>query len=254
MFDALVDAGLRTTGLVFPGAAREVTDPGLAPGEELVRTATAASGEEVALVTRPGPGHRATVFLYGNAMVMADTGPVRRVLGDDRATVVCVDYVGYGLSPGTPGEGGCYRAAHAAFDHAESLVGAGNVDVVGWSLGSAVALELATRRSPGRLVLLSPMSGVSGYVLSPLRLQGTPLRRLGPFAGVGRAARVRCDVLLVSGTDDRLTPTWMARDLAAQFERRPGLRTELMLVDGAQHNDLFSYPQVWRRTLSFLSS
>lgn len=267
MLNRIFDPAMKIAApMVFPGAGRDVrpveVERGLTAGERLVMAPTSAD-EQVAMVLRAPPGvlltappevpMRCTLFLYGNAMVLADTPQIRAVLADDGAGVVCVDYVGYGLSPGAPSERGCYRAAHAALEAAEQIAGPGGVDVVGWSLGSAVALQLAASRDVRRLVLLSPMSGVAPYVLAPVRLAGSALRYLGPFAGPGRAAKVRCPVLLISGTADELTPTSMAQDLAAAFRARPGdPGTDLMLVDGARHNDLFSHSEIWHRTLAFV--
>jgi hypothetical protein len=244
----------RVSSMVFPGSSVPITarqvQAGLRAGEQRQDVRT-SRGERVGIVHRPPsvPG-RYVLFLYGNAMTVADTPPIRAVLASDGAGVVCVDYLGYGLSEGEPTEGGCYRAAHAALDVIEQQFGAapGSVDVVGWSLGSAVGLQVASHRAVNRLVLMSPFAGLAPYLLGPLRLQHTPLRRLGPFAGANRVNQVRCPVLLITGTADEVTPPWMARDLAAGLPGSP----ELVLIPGAGHNDLFAQPAVWRRALDFL--
>jgi uncharacterized protein len=246
----------RVSQLVFPGSTVPVTArqvrAGLRNGEER-RDLRTSRGEQIAVVHRPPEGSgRYVLFLYGNAMTMADTAPIRAVLASEGSGVVCVDYVGYGLSPGEPSEGGCYRAAHAALTMIEQDLGVkpGTVDVVGWSLGSAVSLHVASHRAVNRLVLMSPFAGIAPYLLGPLRLQHTPLRRLGPFAGARRVGKVSCPVLLITGDADDLTPPWMAKDLAAGL---PGT-AELVLIPGAGHNDLFAQPTVWRRALDFIGA
>jgi pimeloyl-ACP methyl ester carboxylesterase len=249
------------TSVVFPGAAVPVTERevagSLAPGEELAEART-TRGERVAVVHRPPSGGTTpgghVLFLYGNAMTLADTPAIRQVLGHRGHGVLCLDYLGYGLSEGTPSEGGCYRAAHAGLTLLEERYGAapGGVDVVGWSLGSAVALHVASRREVRSLTLLSPFSGVAAYALGVARLGGlrrTPLGGAGPFAGVRRAARVRCPVLLVSGELDAVTPPAMARDLAAAM----GDRARLVPIPGTGHNDLFSRPETWVEVHRFLA-
>jgi pimeloyl-ACP methyl ester carboxylesterase len=249
--------------VVFPGAAVPVTERevagSLAPGEELTQAPT-TRGERVAVVHRPpGRGGRDVrnghvLFLYGNAMTLADTPAIRQVLGRRGHGVLCLDYLGYGLSEGTPSEGGCYRAAHAGLSLLQERYGAepGGVDVVGWSLGSAVALHVASRREVRSLTLLSPFSGVAAYALGVARLGGlrrTPLGGAGPFAGVRRAARVRCPALLVSGELDVVTPPSMARDLATAM----GDRARLVTIPGTGHNDLFSRPETWVEVHRFLA-
>ena len=249
------------TSVVFPGAGvpvtRERVEASLAPHEVLTEART-SRGERVAAVHRPpadaAPGpHRHVLFLYGNAMTLADTPPLRHVLAHRGHGVLCLDYLGYGLSDGSPTESGCYRAAHAGLSLLHERYGAApeDVDVVGWSLGSAVALHVASRRDVRSLTLLSPFSGVASYALGVARLGrlgATPLGAAGPFAGARRAAAVRCPTLLVGGEADRVTPPAMARDLAAAM----GDRARLVLVPGTGHNDLFSRPETWVEVHRFL--
>jgi pimeloyl-ACP methyl ester carboxylesterase len=259
-FPVVTSAVRRASSLVFPGSARRVTEPDLVAtlrqGEELLATTT-SRGEHVAVVRRPpeaAPRYR--LFLYGNGMVMADTAPIRAVLADGGAGVLCVDYLGYGLSEPAriPTETGCYRAAHAALDLLSTrfAVASAEVDVVGWSLGSAVALQVASRRPVRRLVLMSPFAGIAPFVAGQVRLDRALTRsrlgRFGPFAGAGRVRHVTAPTLLITGGDDVTTPPWMASDLQAGLPAG----TELVRVPGAGHNDLFSQPVVWRRVLEFL--
>jgi pimeloyl-ACP methyl ester carboxylesterase len=185
-------------------------------------------------------------------MTLADTPPLRRVLAHRGHGVVCPDYLGYGLSEGSPTEGGCYRAAHAGLSFlAGQGVPPGEVDVVGWSLGSAVALHVASRRDVRSLTLLSPFSGVASYALGVARLGrlgATPLGAAGPFAGVRRAARVKCRTLLVTGADDAVTPPAMARHLAAAL----GDRARLVVLPGTGHDDLFGRSRTWVEVHRFL--
>jgi pimeloyl-ACP methyl ester carboxylesterase len=175
------------TSVVFPGAAVPVTERqitgSLGPGEALTEART-TRGERVAVVHRPpsgdgagGPGGH-VLFLYGNAMTLADTPAIRQVLGHRGHGVLCLDYLGYGLSEGAPSEGGCYRAAHAGVSLLEERYGAapGGVDVVGWSLGSAVALHVASRREVRSLTLLSPFSGVAAFALGMAAAMGDRAR------------------------------------------------------------------------------
>jgi uncharacterized protein len=240
--------------MVFPGALRQITtaevDAGLRPGEIRLEAAT-SRGERVGIVHRPGTTGRYVLFLYGNAMTLADTPPIRAVLGSQGAGVVCCDYLGYGISEGeNPTEGGCYRAAHAALSLIENEFGVrpGSVDVVGWSLGSAVSMHLASHRAIGRLVLMSPFAGVAPYVLGSVGLQNTPLKRLGPFAGANRVAGIQRPTLLITGDADTLTPPWMAQSLQAGLAGP----SELVRIPGAGHNDLFSRKEVWKKILAFL--
>ncbi|MBY0229515.1 MAG: alpha/beta hydrolase, partial [Gemmataceae bacterium] len=95
--------------------------------------------------------------------------------------VLAYDYPGYGKSEGAPCEAGCYAAAEAALGWLESEgVPPSEVLHLGESLGSAVAVEMASRHGARLLVLLCPFSfgGRPGAELVPLAAAA----RAGPVA------------------------------------------------------------------------
>jgi pimeloyl-ACP methyl ester carboxylesterase len=242
--------------VMYPGATRSV-DPdqvrqSLHPGEELVWQDT-SRGESVGLVIRPpSTGCGWIVFFYGNGMTVFGTARVRRRLGAAGSGVVCVEYPGYGVSSGSPTEGGCYRAADAALDYLRqrASVTAEQVALVGWSLGSAVAVDLASRAPVRALVLLSPLTSMLGAALDLARVGRTAFP-VGPFDALSRAARVQCPTLIVSGTRDRLTRPWMADELTSAIGG-PARRVDL---PGVGHNNLLnSGDRLWAAVTSFLDA
>src|SRR6478672_12714759 len=148
--------------LIYPGASRSVdvgqVERTLQPGEELVWQETTLD-ERIGLIIRPPAGkQRWIVFFYGNDMTVAGTAPVRRWLGTIGYGVACVEYAGYGVSSGSPSEYGCYRSADAAITYLQrqASIPLDQVTLIGWSLGSAVAIDLASRRDIRAQILLSP--------------------------------------------------------------------------------------------------
>ncbi|MGH3844989.1 MAG: alpha/beta hydrolase [Pseudonocardiaceae bacterium] len=152
--------------LIYPGARRSVdvgqVERTLQPGEELVWQKTTRD-ERIGLIIRPPAGEkRWIVFFYGNGMTVAGTLAVRRWLGSAGYGVVCVEYAGFGVSSGSPSEYGCYRSADAAITYLQRQASAtlDQITLIGWSLGSAVAIELASRRDVRAQVLLSPLTSL----------------------------------------------------------------------------------------------
>ena len=86
------------------------------------------------------------IFFYGNAMCLnyAD-GQLEefRRLG---LNVLIPEYVGYGMSGGSASERGCQATALAAYDYLvlERKVPHEHIIAAGWSLGGAVAIDLAS--------------------------------------------------------------------------------------------------------------
>ena len=209
--------------LIYPGASRQVdvgqVERTLQPGEELVWQETTRA-ERIGLIIHPPAGQqRWIVFFYGNGMTVAGTRPVRQWLGRIGYGVACVEYAGFGVSSGSPSEYGCYRSADAAVAYLrqQALAALDRVTLIGWSLGSAVAIDLASRRDVRAQVLLSPMTSLLATALDLARLGQARLGKTavttGPFDALSRARSIDCPTLIVSGSKDALTRPWMANEL-----------------------------------------
>lgn len=148
--------------------------------------------------------------------------------------VMAFDYRGFGRTPGTPTEDGVYSDALAAYRYLTQEYGvpASRVILAGRSLGSAVAVETATRVTAAGLVLLSPIDSVP--LTGARAYWWIPVRRLAThqFDSRVKIGRVNVPVLVVHATDDELVPIRAARSL---FARIPA--PKLMIETDGGHND-----------------
>jgi len=242
--------------LIYPGASRSVgieqVERTLQPGEELVWQET-SRGEHIGLIIRPPAGQqRWIIFFYGNGMTVAGTWRARRWLAGRGYGVVCVEYPGYGISSGAPSEGGCYRSADAAMTYLQrrASVTSDQVTLIGWSLGTAVAMDLASRRDVSAQVLLSPMTSLLACAIDLTRIGKTSFA-VGPFDSLSRARSISCPTLLVSGSRDALTRPWMAIELTKAMRGR----ARLISLPGVGHNNMLgSGPKLWDAVTDFLNS
>ncbi len=134
--------------------------------------------------------------------------------------VLAVDYRGYGGSTGEPSEAGFYRDADAAYAYLTNDLGVPppRIIIYGYSLGSAVAIDLATRVPAAGLVvegaLLSvPIRGAELYPYLPVAW----LAR-NRFASVDKIGRVQMPKLFIHARGDADVPIAHGRrlfDLAA---------------------------------------
>jgi uncharacterized protein len=241
--------------MIYPGASRSVdveqVKRTLQPGEELVWQETARD-ERIGLIIRPPSGQQGwIVFFYGNGMTVADTGGIRLLVGSTGYGVVCVEYAGFGISSGSPSEHGCYRSADAAIAYLQQAqTTLDQVTLIGWSLGSAVAIDLASRRDVRAQVLLSPLTSLFATALDLLHLGKTTFA-IGPFDALSRARSVTCPTLIVSGSEDALTRPWMANELTKAM----GSHARQVNLSGVGHNDMFSSgDRLWNVVADFLKS
>jgi hypothetical protein len=229
-------------GRYFQGTkASRVTPP---PGGTAV-SLTTPSGDTVRGIYLSAPAQTsirrppATVlFLYGNAMNVAMAVPALECANSLGCAVLCIDYPGYGQSSGRPSEKGCYEAAEAAYTY---LTGARGVEperliVVGWSLGGAVAIDLASKHRVGGLAALCTFSSMSAMAHRRLPMFPTGLMLRERFDSAGKMPNVRCPVLLGFGAEDRTVPAEEGNLLAAAA----GGPVTRLLVPGYAHNDFLA--------------
>lgn len=223
----------------------------LQPGEEFVWQET-TRGERIGLIIRPPTSkQRWIVFFYGIGMTVAGTGPVRRWLGSAGYGVACVEYVGFGVSSGSPSEGGCYRSADAAITYLQrqASITLDQIAPIGWSIGSAVAIDLASRRDVRAQVLLSPWTSLLACGIDLARL-GKVSFAAGPFDALSRARSVDCTTLIVSGSEDALTRPWMANELTKAM----GDNARLVSLPGVGHNNMLGAGgRLWSVVEDFLN-
>ena len=76
------------------------------------------------------------------------------------ASIIAIDYRGYGRSQGVPSENGFYADALAAFELARKSHPGKKIVVFGRSMGGVVAAQLTTVVSPAALVLEATLSSI----------------------------------------------------------------------------------------------
>jgi uncharacterized protein len=236
------------TRVIFPGAstqgqpfARVVPRP----GSRLV-TLEAKRGERVVALFGPAllpdgtPDPDATsrptmIFFYGNAMCVGyaqqDFDQFRR-LG---LNVVIPDYIGYGMSGGSPSEKGCEATADAVYDYLVTTlrVDPNKIVSAGWSLGGAVAIDLASRRQVGGLIAFSTFTSGVDMARRILPLVPVSLLLRHRFDSQRKIAKVHCPILIGHGVRDPVIPIAMGKKLASSAA---GPVTTLW-IDHAEHND-----------------
>jgi hypothetical protein len=175
-------------------------------------------------------------------------------LGELGVAYLAVDYPGYGRSGGEPSEESLVAAAEAALDRLRQIHPERRTVAVGWSLGAAVAVQLAARRPQevDGVVLLSAWTDLADT--AAVHFPGAIVRPLigSRYDSLAAAPRIRGPALVVHGEDDRVIPMELGRRLAAALEARHGVSTRWVPVRHAGHNDLLARDQVWTQMRRFL--
>jgi fermentation-respiration switch protein FrsA (DUF1100 family) len=184
----------------------------------------AAPFEEVAIDRTEGPRQRVWIlrtagdsgarpwllYLHGNASNVATRLNILhcerlRALG---LNVIAPEYRGFGGMPGVPTEAGLNRDARSAYDYLRGPLHADprRLIIYGWSLGSAVAVDLTSQVDEAAVILEgAPASlvaiGARRYPYFPIRL----LIR-NPFESIRKIGRIGAPVLFLHSPEDAIIP------------------------------------------------
>ena len=190
-----------------------------------------SDGETIAVrALGPYRGQKAILFCHGNAEDITALDGRFDELFAKGVTVVSFDYPGYGLSSGSPTEEGCYRSCHKVYDWLiqERKFLPQDIFVVGFSIGSGVAVELASKKTIGGLWLEAP------FLSAPRALTKLRLLIVDPFPNISRIKEVACPVVIMHGTKDRIIPFKQGEGL---FKSITGTK-HFIAVEGADHTNL----------------
>ena len=157
------------------GAAVAPASVGL-PGVSVRYIATTDGETLLAWYAPPAPGRPLILYFHGNADPLSQRNVRFQRLTATGAGLLAIAYRGYPGSTGSPTEAGLHTDAEAAWREAQTLgFDASNIVILGESLGSGVAVALASRHRAAALVLDSAFSSAvevaaARYRMFPVRL------------------------------------------------------------------------------------
>ena len=178
---------------------------------------------------------RVLVYYHGNAGSIADRYEWGCQLKGVGASVLMVEYRGYGRSEGSPGEAGFYKDAEAVWKWLVQTKGyaANQIILYGKSLGGGVAAELSTRHSPGALVLQSTFTSIPDMAKIVLPFVPKFMIRTR-FQTIDKLSQIDCPVLVIHSRDDEIVPFQMGERLAQKAGKLHGF----LQFSNYGHNDL----------------
>jgi uncharacterized protein len=189
--------------------------------------------------TRPHVGPAALIYFGGNAEDVSQDIPDLADAFPDRA-IYALHYPGYGGSSGSPSQKAIFAASLALFDrvHAEHQ----NVVVVGRSLGSGVAVWIASQRPIARIILVTPFDSLADVASEQYRF--VPVRWLlrDKFESWRYAPTVKAQTRIIVAENDELVPRFSSDRLRSRF--RGGL-VSYIVVPKVGHNTIQDSPGYW---------
>lgn len=206
-----------------PEASWQVRHP---PDIELVRDGVRLRGWVV------NPGHaRALLYFGGNGERIEDLREDMASWLPDR-TVYLVPYRSYGASEGEPSEPALVGDALALFDRVAPAHD--SVAVLGRSLGSGIAVQVAAQRPVERLVLVTPFDSLVRVAQGYFPWLPVDLLMRERYESWRYVQRIRCPVLVIRAEQDEIVPAARTAALVQAFAVHP---QEQVIAD-AGHNSV----------------
>lgn len=221
--------------LIYHPQPRAVTAP-----ESTLRLPV--DGAELVVTVRPHAGPKAVLYFGGNA---EDVSQNLAGFSKDfpEHALFLLHYRGYGGSTGSPTEQANHSDAAALFRkvHAQHP----EVVVFGRSLGTGVAVRLASQAPASRLILVTPYESIAGIAASAYPFAPVRWLLLDRYDSGALAPGIRIPTTIIAAEHDEVIPRASTDQLLARFG--PGIVT-MTVIPGVGHNDLESKNQ-YRQTL-----
>lgn len=152
-------------------------------------------------------------FLHGTLHHIQYHLPKANIFIEHNYDVVMIDYPKYGKSKGKLTENLLHEVVEISYNKTiEQLNHNGDVILVGRSLGTALASNLATKIKPNNLILISPYYSMPDLFNSKLKLFS--FKRLKfKFENHTYLPDVACDAYILHGNKDKLIPIELSKKL-----------------------------------------
>jgi uncharacterized protein len=192
---------------------------------------------ELVVTVREHSGPKAILYFGGNGEDVSLSLQSFSAAFPDHALFL-LHYRGYGGSTGSPTEKANHNDAAALFrtvyaQHPQ-------VAVIGRSLGSGVAVRIASENPVSRLVLVTPYDSIEAIAAAQYPYLPVKWLLLDRYESWKYAPRIRIPTTVIAAQNDEVIPRASTEKL---FTRFPAGVASMTLIEGADHNDIGTKPE-----------
>lgn len=183
------------------------------------------------------------LWFHGNSGTVSDWGHLAVLFTERGYDVLLPDYRKFGKSTGDMTEDRLHQDALYLYKQLRKTYPANKIYIHGTSIGTAIAIHLASQQPCKALVLETPFANVSSILRYHLSIgQLDPGSLLHPFLkykfnALEDIGSVDCPIYAIHGLKDSVIPICTARQLFQEIRRKD---CYLLEVDDADHSIVFS--------------
>ncbi|CFW98207.1 C [Candidatus Filomicrobium marinum] len=242
LFDTVDTGNLATAGtLAIEGSTRIVIKT--SDGEELAGWYLAPQADQPVFL-----------FMHGKRGELEQRDERWRKIRDHGAGVLAFSYRGFPGSTGAPSESGLHLDALAAYNWLRERHAAEDIVLHGYSLGTAVAIHLATEVPASALILEAPFTAIVDVAAERYPWLPVHFLMVDQFRSYDEIQNVKMPLLIVHGNQDKSVPYEQAQRLYARanepktFVSMPG-STHVSLVQDGLYSHIWSFLQQVRQRM-----
>lgn len=176
------------------------------------------------------------VFFHGNADSLRTAAQIADPYIAAGYGFLLAEYRGYSGLPGKPTETGLYNDARAYLQElAARGIDSRHLILYGHSLGTGVAVQMASEFHVGGLMLLAPYLSIPKLAQVDFPFFPSTYLALDRFENERKIKYIRTPLLIVNGSEDQVIPTSHGRILYSLADQPK----EFHSLPGRGHNDAF---------------
>lgn len=198
------------------------------------------------------------IFFTGNAQNSSNTlykyytsEKMKDVFGN--YNLMIIDYPGYGLSKGKPSDKSMFKASEYIIEYATKMkeVDKKNIVIMGYSIGTGVAVYAASKNDVNGLILVAPYDNALSLYNDTLNIFHGFIKHLTrySFDSVKYSENVREPTLIFTSKEDEVINYKHSLDLSTHFSNLENV----IILDNVTHNNYYSQTQVLNDITGFLN-
>jgi hypothetical protein len=161
-------------------------------------------------------------------------------------TVYLLPYRSYGGNPGEVTEANLYRDALNLYDQTRNHHV--RVSVMGRSLGTGVATQLASQRKVDKLLLVTPYDSMINIAQTQYPVFPASWILKDRYESWRRAPKIDSDVLIMIAGNDEIIPLRNTMNLVSHFKQKP----RVIVFQGEGHNSISDSSEYDRAIAGFI--
>ncbi len=190
-----------------------------------------------------GENNTTILFFHGNGEIVSDYNDIGEYYLNESINFFAVDYRGYGTSSGNPNASTTIKDSILVFDYVKKYLKenkiTGKLYVMGRSLGSASAIEIANKQEK-EIDGLIIESGFAYTVplLRILGISGIDIKEEEGFNNLKKIESYKKKLLVIHAENDHIIPY---SDGEVLYRHCLSKEKELIKIEKADHNTIFFY-------------